>query len=137
MANCPNSNERLFGGAVVLEVAEGCSDVVPLESDWLSLAAGNSKGWDFSPNAVTSEADDGGGYVESIITNSDFTISFEGEVRKRDKLDQFGIGKFITYFAGELSARRQPGHSYTDYQYRRGGRHHYIHCEHCPYRRNQ
>lgn len=109
MANCPNSNERLFGGAVVLEVAEGCSDVVPLESDWLSLAAGNSKGWDFSPNAVTSEADDGGGYVESIITNSDFTISFEGEVRKRDKLDQFGIGKFITYFAGELSARRQPG----------------------------
>ena len=22
MANCPNSNERLFGGAVVLEVAE-------------------------------------------------------------------------------------------------------------------
>lgn len=109
MANCQNSNERLFGGAVVLEVADGCPDVVPLEAEWKALAAGTSKGFDFSPNAVTSDADDGGGYVESIITNSDFTISFEGEVRKRDKLDQYGIGKFVTYFSGELSARRQPG----------------------------
>ena len=109
MANCPNSNERLFGGAVVLEVADGCPDALPLESDWMALAAGTSKGWDFSPNTVTSDADDGGGYVESIITNSDFTISFEGEVRKRDKLDQYGIGKFISYFAAELKARRQPG----------------------------
>lgn len=109
MANCPNSNERLFGGAVVLEVADGCPDTLPLESDWMALAAGTSKGWDFSPNTVTSDADDGGGYVESIITNSDFTISFEGEVRKRDKLDQYGIGKFISYFAAELKARRQPG----------------------------
>lgn len=109
MANCPNSNERLFGGAVVLEVADGCPDALPLESEWMALAAGTSKGWDFSPNTVTSDADDGGGYVESIITNSDFTISFEGEVRKRDKLDQYGIGKFISYFAAELKARRQPG----------------------------
>ncbi|MEQ9912224.1 Ig-like domain-containing protein [Pectobacterium polaris] len=64
---------------------------------------------DFSPNTAISDADDGGGYVESIITNPDFTISFEGEVRKRDKLDQYGIDKFITYFAAELKARRQPG----------------------------
>jgi len=109
MANCQNSNERLFGGAVVLEVADGCPDAKPLETDWMSLAAGTSKGWDFSPNTVTSDADDGGGYVESIITNADFTISFEGEVRKRDKLDQYGIGKFIKYFADELKAKRQPG----------------------------
>ncbi|MBL7635166.1 phage tail tube protein [Atlantibacter hermannii] len=109
MANCQNSNERLFGGAVVLEVASGCPDAKPLETDWMSLAAGTSKGWDFSPNTVTSDADDGGGYVESIITNADFTISFEGEVRKRDKLDQYGIGKFIKYFADELKAKRQPG----------------------------
>ena len=109
MANCQNSNERLFGGAVVLEVSDGCPDALPLESEWMALAAGTSKGWDFSPNTVTSDADDGGGYVESIITNSDFTISFEGEVRKRDKLDQYGIGKFISYFAAELKARRQPG----------------------------
>lgn len=109
MADCQNSNERLFGGAVVLEVADGCSDTAPQESEWKALAAGTSKGFDFSPNTVTSDADDGGGYVESIITNADFTISFEGEVRKKDKLDQYGIGRFIKYFAGELSARRQPG----------------------------
>ncbi|ROW51058.1 phage tail protein, partial [Cronobacter malonaticus] len=29
MANCPTSNERLFGGAIVLEVADGCPDTVP------------------------------------------------------------------------------------------------------------
>ena len=102
MADCQNSNERLFGGAIVLEVADGCPDVKPLESEWLALAAGTSKGFDFNPNSVTSDADDGGGYVETIITNSDFTISFEGEVRKKDKLDQYGIGKFITYFAAQL-----------------------------------
>jgi len=109
MANCPNSNERLFGGAVVLEVADGCPDVKPLESEWMALAAGTSKGFDFNPNSVTSDADDGGGYVETIITNSDFTLSFEGEVRKKDKLDQYGVGKFIKYFADELKAKRQPG----------------------------
>lgn len=109
MANCQNSNERLFGGAVVLEVADGCPDVKPLEGEWMALAAGTSKGFDFNPNSVTSDADDGGGYVETIITNSDFTLSFEGEVRKKDKLDQYGVGKFIKYFAGELKAKRQPG----------------------------
>lgn len=109
MADCQNANDRLFGGAVVLEVADGCADTVPLESEWKALAAGTSKGFDFNPNSVTSDADDGGGYVETIITNSDFTISFEGEVRKKDKLDQYGIGKFITYFAAELKAKRQPG----------------------------
>lgn len=109
MANCQNSNERLFGGAIVLEVADGCPDVKPLEDEWKALAAGTSKGFDFNPNAVSSDADDGGGYVESIITNSDFTISFEGEVRKKDKLDQYGIGKFIVNFSVELKARRQPG----------------------------
>lgn len=109
MAECQNSNERLFGGAVVLEVADGCSDTLPAEEDWKALAAGTSKTFDFSPNTVTSDADDGGGYVESIITNADLTISFEGEVRKKDKLDQYGVGKFIKYFAGELAAKRQSG----------------------------
>ncbi|MGX5000395.1 DNA breaking-rejoining protein, partial [Enterobacter hormaechei] len=42
MGNCPNSNERLFGGAVVLEVADGCPDVKPLEGEWMALAAGTS-----------------------------------------------------------------------------------------------
>ncbi|WP_058972646.1 Ig-like domain-containing protein [Type-D symbiont of Plautia stali] len=109
MAECQNSNERLFGGAVVLEVADGCSDVLPQESEWKSLAAGTTKGFDFSPNSVTSDADDGKGYVETIVTNSDFTISFEGEVRKKDKLDQYGVGRLIKYYHTEISNRRQPG----------------------------
>lgn len=109
MANCQNSNERLFGGAVVLEVADGCPDVKPLEGEWMALAAGTSKGFDFNPNSVTSDADDGGGYVETIITNSDFTISFDGEVRVNDKLDQYGFGRFTKYFHTEVAARRQPG----------------------------
>lgn len=109
MDDCQNSNERLFGGAVVLEVADGCPDVKPLESEWLALAAGTTKGFDFNPNTTTSDADDGGGYVETIVTNSDFTISFDGEVRVKDKLDQYGFGRFTKYFHTEVAARRQPG----------------------------
>lgn len=109
MAECQNSNERLFGGAVVLEVADGCPDVKPSEDEWKALAAGTTKGFDFNPNTTTSDADDGGGYVETIVTNSDFTISFDGEVRVKDKLDQYGFGRFTKYFHTEVAARRQPG----------------------------
>lgn len=108
MQGCPTDNSKLFGRAVVLEVALGCSDVIPIESERLPLMAGTSKGFDFSPNTVTSDADDTKGYVENIVTNSDFTISFEGEVRKRDKLDQFGVGNFIKYYNDEVKAGRQP-----------------------------
>ncbi|KNC11590.1 DNA breaking-rejoining protein [Pantoea sp. RIT-PI-b] len=107
-ANCPTDNTKLFGRAIVLEVADGCADAVPLESEWKALAAGTSKGFDFSPNSVTSDADDTKGYVENIVTNADFTISFEGEVRRNDKLDQFGVGRLIKYFNTEIQATRQP-----------------------------
>lgn len=108
MQGCSTDNSKLFGRAVVLEVALGCPDSVPPESERLPLMAGTSKGFDFSPNTVTSDADDTKGYVENIVTNSDFTISFEGEVRKRDKLDQFGVGKFVKYYNDEVKAGRQP-----------------------------
>lgn len=107
-ANCPTDNTKLFGRAIVLEVADGCADAVPQESEWKSLAAGTSKGFDFSPNSVTSDADDTKGYVENIVTNADFTISFEGEVRRNDKLDQYGVGRLIKYFNTEIQAARQP-----------------------------
>lgn len=107
-ANCPTDNTKLFGRAIVLEVADGCADAVPLESEWMALAAGTSKGFDFSPNSVTSDADDTKGYVENIVTNADFTISFEGEVRRNDKLDQYGVGRLIKYFNTEIQAARQP-----------------------------
>lgn len=108
MAQCTTSNEKLFGRAIVLEVADGCADTAPLEADWKALAAGTSKSFDFSPNSVTSDADDTQGFVENIVTNADFTLSFEGEVRKKDKLDQYGVGKFIKYFTDEIKAARQP-----------------------------
>lgn len=108
MQGCPTDNTKLFGRAVVLEVALGCADTVPSESERLPLMAGTSKGFDYSPNTVTSDADDTKGYVENIVTNSDFTISFEGEVRKRDKLDQFGVGRFVKYYNDEVKASRQP-----------------------------
>jgi len=107
-ANCPTDNTKLFGRAIVLEVADGCADTVPQESEWKALAAGTSKGFDFSPNSVTSDADDTKGYVENIVTNADFTISFEGEVRRNDKLDQYGVGRLIKYFNTEIQAARQP-----------------------------
>lgn len=107
-ANCLTDNTALFGRAIVLEVADGCADAVPQESEWKALAAGTSKGFDFSPNSVTSDADDTQGYVENIVTNADFTISFEGEVRKNDKIDQYGVFRLIKYFNTEIQAARQP-----------------------------
>ncbi len=110
MQGCTTDNGAVFGRAVVLEVALGCPETPPLEADWQALGAGTSKGLDFSPNTVSSDADDTGAWVENIVTNADATISFEGEVRKNDKLDQFGFGKLVKYFADELNAKpiRQP-----------------------------
>lgn len=107
--DCPNSNERLFGGATVLMVADGCPDAVPDEGNFMVLAPGTSKGWDLSPNTVTSDADDGGGFVETIVTNADLSISFTGEVRKNDALDQYGILRFISTMTEALAAKQQPG----------------------------
>lgn len=110
MQGCTTDNGAVFGRAVVLEVALGCPETPPTEDQWQALGAGTSKGLDFSPNTVSSDADDTGAWVENIVTNADATISFEGEVRKNDKLDQFGFGKLVKYFADELNAKpiRQP-----------------------------
>ncbi|WP_392565808.1 hypothetical protein RHO15_09600 [Utexia brackfieldae] len=108
MAQCAVSNEKLFGGAVVLEVARGCPDTNPAEKDWLRFMAGTSKGLDLSLNTVTSDADDTGAYTENIVTNADLTISFDGEVRKKDADKEAGFHKTFKYILDELSARRQP-----------------------------
>lgn len=108
MAECTVQNNQLFGAAVVLEVCDGCPDNQPKEADWKSLMAGTSKGLDYSPNTVTSDADDQGGFVEAIVTNADIALSFEGEVRINDKLDQYGFFKLERYFTNEIANRRQP-----------------------------
>ncbi|MEL7694957.1 MULTISPECIES: Ig-like domain-containing protein [Pantoea] len=108
MAICQTDNTKLFGRAIVLEIADGCADTVPQESEWMALAAGTSKSFDLSPNSVSSDADDTKGYVENIVTNADLTISFEGEVRRNDRLDQYGVYRLIKYFNTEIQAARQP-----------------------------
>ncbi|WP_392562491.1 hypothetical protein RHO12_03145 [Orbus sturtevantii] len=108
MAVCELQNNKLFGAAVVLEVCDGCPDSTPKEADWKALMAGTSKGLDYSPNTVTSDADDQGGFVEAIVTNADIALSFEGEVRINDKLDEYGFYKLERYFVTEISNKRQP-----------------------------
>ncbi|HBE9089575.1 Ig-like domain-containing protein [Serratia fonticola] len=107
MEGC-NDSGLLVGKNVVLEVALGCADTMPAEEDWKALAAGTSKSADLSPNTVTSDADDGGAWVANATTNADATISFEGEVRTKDSLDQFGFGRYFKYFVDEMNALRQP-----------------------------
>ena len=101
-------NEKLFGGAVVLELASGNPNTLPQEADWLRFMAGTSKGMDLSPNSVTSDADDQGGFVETIVTNMDLTNSFEGEVRKKDAENEFGFHKMFKFIVDKVSAKQQP-----------------------------
>lgn len=108
MAICPNDTIKLIGRQATLELADGCADTPPTEAEWKYAGALTSKGIDFSPNTVTSEADDQGGFQESLVTNSDFTISAEGEVRTKDRSDEYGFGRMVLYYSTELKARRQP-----------------------------
>lgn len=108
MAFCQTDNTKLFGRAVILEVADGCADAVPAEADFKLLMPGTSKTFDASPNTTTSSADDTKGWVENIVTSSDLSIPFEGEVRVNDRSDQYGVYKFIKYFFSEINAGRQP-----------------------------
>lgn len=108
MAICQTDNTKLFGRAVILEVADGCADAVPTEADFKLLMPGTSKTFDMSPNTTTSSADDTKGWVENIVTSNDLTLSFEGEVRVNDRSDQYGVYKFIKYYVAEATAGRQP-----------------------------
>lgn len=108
MANCPNDNTQIVGKVSRLYLADGCADTEPLEAEWKLLGPMTSKGLDFSPNTVTSDADDAGGFVVSLVTNSDLTISGEGEVRARDKADEYGIHRLIQMYVTEQKAMRQP-----------------------------
>ena len=108
MAICPNDNGTLVGRYARLYLADGCPDTEPADDEWQLLGPMTSKGVDFSPNTVTSDADDTGGFVVSLVTNSDLTISGEGEVRARDKSDEYGIHRLIQMYVNEQKAMRQP-----------------------------
>lgn len=101
-------NEKLFGGAVVLELAQGNPNTPPQEADWVRFMAGTSKGMDLSPNSVTSDADDQGSFVETVVTSMDLANSFEGEVRKKDAENEFGFHKMFKFIVDKISAKQQP-----------------------------
>ncbi len=106
MQGCSN-NEQLIGRAKTLELAYGCSDQMPAEGDWKLMGLPTSATWDMSPEALTSDADNGG-FSSNLIASLDPTYSIEGEVRVQDRTDEFGIQQFVKYIADEVRARRQP-----------------------------
>lgn len=108
MAICANDNGIITGRQSLIELADGCWDDVPAEEDWKFFAPMTSKGVDFSPSTTTSEADDGDGFVATLVTTADLTISGDFEVRKADKADEYGVHNLIKYFVTEVKARRQP-----------------------------
>lgn len=108
MAICANDSGIITGRQSLIELADGCWDAVPAEEDWKFFAPMTSKGVDFSPSTTTSEADDGDGFVATLVTTADLTISGDFEVRKADKADEYGVHNLIKYFVTEVKARRQP-----------------------------
>lgn len=101
-----NTENLIVGRAVVLEYAT--TEAKPQSSEWKAAGAMTTKSWDFSPNTVTSEADDTGGFPESLVTNSDFSISGEGEWRKRPKSTELGIKDVVSLYVNSVKARKQP-----------------------------
>lgn len=107
MQGCSTNNGQLIGRAKTLELAYGCPDQVPAESDWKLMGLPTSATWDLSPEALTSDADNGG-FSASLIASLDPTYSIEGEVRVNDRTDEFGIQQLVKYVVDEVRARRQP-----------------------------
>lgn len=96
----------MIGSEVVLEYST--AEAKPKEAEWKAAGAMKTKSWDFSPNTVTSEADDQGGFTETLITHADLKISGEGEWRKRDKSNSVGINALVALFTTAVKNRNQP-----------------------------
>lgn len=107
MQGCTSSFDRLIGRAKTLELAYGCPEVRPSESDWKLLGLPTSATWNLNPESLTSNADTGG-FTATMIASLDPTYSVEGEVRVNDRTDEFGIQQFTKYVVDEVRARRQP-----------------------------
>ncbi|MFU8373684.1 hypothetical protein [Raoultella ornithinolytica] len=108
MQGCANDTGKLIGKVAVLRAAMGCADTLPALSEWKRLGALTTKGFDYSMNTVSSEADDTKGLVENLVNNMDFTISGEGEFRKKDKTTEVGAIAISKYIFDEVQAGRQP-----------------------------
>lgn len=108
MQGCANDFGKLIGKVAVLRMAFGCPDAVPALSEWKRLGAMTTKGFDYSMNTVSSEADDSKGLVENLVNNMDFTVSGDGEFRKNDKSVEIGAIHMSKYIFDEVQAGRQP-----------------------------
>ncbi len=108
MQGCANDFGKLIGKVAVLRMAFGCPDAVPAMAEWKRLGAMTTKGIDYSMNTVNSEADDAKGLVENLVNSMDFTISGEGEFRKKDKGSEIGAMRLSKYIFDEIQAGRQP-----------------------------
>lgn len=83
MANCSSTNYT--GREVVLSVAPGCGDALPLESEWIPAGALRNKGYEASSDTIDFTTDDSqGGYREEIGSFKTFTISLDGIVKFSD-----------------------------------------------------
>lgn len=69
MQGC-SDNGQLIGRAKTLELAYGCADQFPAEGDWKLMGLPTSATWDLSPEALTSDADNGG-FSSNLIASLD------------------------------------------------------------------
>lgn len=108
MAICANNNGILVGRMMRIFLADGCSDAEPSQEDWKYFGSLTNNGVDFSPNTTSSEADTNSGFVATLVTTADMTISGDFEIKKNDKSDEYGFHKLTQMFTTEMNARRQP-----------------------------
>ncbi|WYX00649.1 Ig-like domain-containing protein [Proteus vulgaris] len=110
MAQCPDDKGPVMGNAGILRIAKGCPVQVPAQDKFLRLGALTSKSFDFGMETASSNADDTKNLTEAIVTGADFTISFDGELKKSGatgSISAFEVGKEIL---DEILAGRQPSY---------------------------
>ncbi|NBM50716.1 Ig-like domain-containing protein [Proteus sp. G2666] len=110
MAQCPDDKGPVMGNAGILRIAKGCPNQVPAQDKFLRLGALTSKSFDFGMETASSNADDTKNLTEAIVTGADFTISFDGELKKSGatgSISAFEVGKEIL---DEIIAGRQPSY---------------------------
>ena len=100
------------GREVVIEVALP-TDIskFPTEEEYLALGALTDKSKDYSPNTVTSSADNTLGFVASIVTQSDMSISVSGEVHTEgvgSELNEFGVDNLEMFYVERTQLMKQP-----------------------------
>lgn len=99
---------RLFGGQVQALWAFGCADEVPSEDEFRIIGLGTGKTIDTNPNTTTSSADNDYGLVENLVTSTDITVSFDGEIDKTASEGILTFQEYLKYYMQEVMAKRQP-----------------------------